>query len=61
MTGHRTTPAGSLFEERCRKALALLAECLNDPEPWPEDDLVQRMEAVFLALGGVIEEGEARV
>lgn len=51
----------SLLPARIELACGLLMECLNDPEPWTEDDLVTRMEAVFLALGGKIEENLARV
>lgn len=40
---------------RNKAALELLAECLNDEEPWEVDDLVQRMEDTFEALGGKID------
>lgn len=47
-------------ERRIKRALALLATCLNDSNPWSEGRLVGRMEKVFEALGGRIEGGEAR-
>ena len=34
------------------RALDLLAECLRDEDPWEPEDLVERMEAVYDALGG---------
>lgn len=34
------------------EALELLAECLNDAEPWGHGQLVERMEEVFFTLGG---------
>ena len=46
----------SLVDARVQSGLALLRECLSDEEPWSEDDLVERMEAVYVALGGDLRE-----
>ncbi len=33
-------------------ALALLGECLWDEEAWEPEDLIARMEQVYVTLGG---------
>lgn len=47
-------PARTLDKDAAiEKALALLEECLDD-ERWTGDELVERMEEVYVALGGRI-------
>jgi hypothetical protein len=45
-------PVSSAAKLRIDEALALLHECLWDEEPWDNADLVERMEAIYVALGG---------
>jgi hypothetical protein len=46
-------PARSLDKDAAtEKALGLLEECLNDEHPRTGDELVERMEEVYRALGG---------
>jgi hypothetical protein len=45
------------MDDSTQKARLLLLDCLNDDErPWAGNQLVERMEEVFFALGGQEEE-----